>query len=122
MRTAINVTAKNELLLPALDALFPALFPGAYHLAICRGSLLPQYFAGATKFLEKSGKSHIKHTRHKDPVSEETVQKMKNTKIWKLENEFYNFAVKQFNQVKTATLEQKQLQTKFYNYEKVRPK
>ena len=84
--------------------------------------LLPQYFAGATTFLEKSGKSHIKHTRHKDPVSEETVQKMKNTKIWKLENEFYNFAVKQFNQVKTATLEQKQLQTKFYNYEKVRPK
>ena len=47
---------------------------------------------------------------------------MKNTRIWKLENEFYNFAVKQFNQVKTATLEQKQLQTKFYNYEKVRPK
>ena len=47
---------------------------------------------------------------------------MKNTRVWKLENEFYNFAVKHFNAVKTTILEQKQLKTAFYNYEKVRPK
>ena len=84
--------------------------------------LLPQYFSGATKFLQDSGKAHIKHTRHKDPLSEETISKMKNTRVWKLENEFYNFAVKHFNAVKTTILEQKQLKTAFYNYEKVRPK
>ena len=84
--------------------------------------LLPNYFSGATKFLQDSGKAHIKHTRHKDPLSEETINKMKNTRVWKLENEFYNFAVKQFNAVKTTVLEQKQLKTAFYNYEKVRPK
>ena len=47
---------------------------------------------------------------------------MKNTRVWKLENDFYNFALKQFNAVKTSTLEQKSLKTAFYNYEKVRPK
>ena len=47
---------------------------------------------------------------------------MKKTRVWKLENEFYNFALKQFNAVKTSTLEQKSLKTVFYNYEKVRPK
>ena len=47
---------------------------------------------------------------------------MKKTKVWKLENDFYNFAHKQFNAVKASTIEQKQLKTNFYNYEKVRPK
>jgi len=84
--------------------------------------LLPQYFTGATKFLQDSGKAHIKHTRHKDPLSEKTIDKMKKTRVWKLENDFYNFALKQFNSVKTSTLEQKSLKTAFYNYEKVRPK
>ena len=84
--------------------------------------LLPQYFTGASRFLQDSGKAHIKHTRHKDPLQEKTVAKMKKTKVWKLENDFYNFALKQFNAVKASTLEQKQLKTNFYNYEKVRPK
>ena len=84
--------------------------------------LLPRYFSGAKKFLEESGKSHIKHTRHKDPLSEETVNKMKRTKVWKLENEFYNFALKKFHSVKTETFEQKKSKSNFFNYEKVRPK
>jgi len=84
--------------------------------------LLPQFFSGAKQFLEDSGKSHIKHTRHKDPVSEETVSKMKKTKVWQLENDFYNFALKKFNSVKSETFEQKKSQSNFFNYEKVRPK
>ena len=47
---------------------------------------------------------------------------MKSTRIWKLENEFYNFALKQFEALKTITLEQKAAKTLYYNYEKVRPK
>jgi len=84
--------------------------------------LIPNFFKGAKDFLDESGKSHIKRTRHKDEVSEQTSRRMKNTKIWKLENEFYNFALRNFHAVKTTTLEQKRLKTQFYNYEKVRPK
>ena len=47
---------------------------------------------------------------------------MKSTRIWKLENEFYNFALKQFEALKIITLEQKAAKTLYYNYEKVRPK
>ena len=84
--------------------------------------LLPQFFSGAKQFLDDSGKSHIKHTRHKDPLSEETVRKMKKTKVWKLENDFYNFALKKFHSVKTETFEQKKSKSNFFNYEKIRPK
>ena len=82
--------------------------------------LLPHFFSGATQYLQDTGKDHIKHTKHKDPVSEETMRKMKKTKIWKMENEFYNFALKQFNAIKSATLEQHKMKTSFFNYEKVR--
>jgi len=84
--------------------------------------LFPTFFNGATQFLEQSGKAHIKKTRHKDEISEETTDKMKNNKIWKLENEFYKFALRNFHSVKTTTLEQMRMKKHFYNYEKVRPK
>ena len=84
--------------------------------------LLPSFFSGAKTFLSDSGKSHIKHTRHKDPLSEETINKMKRTKVWKMENDFYNFALKKFHAVKIETLEQKKAHSNFFNYEKIRPK
>ena len=85
--------------------------------------LLPQFFQGGTEFLTQSGKSHIKKTRHKDELNEETVRKMKASKVWRLENEFYNFAVKQFQSIKKTVIEQKQMGgATFYNFEKVRPK
>merc|ERR1711915_249579 len=77
-------------------------------------ALLPNFFTGAT--------NHIKKTRHKDELSEETMKKMKSTKIWKLENEFYNFAMKNFRSVRTAVLEQKKSKNNFFKYEKIRPK
>ena len=48
--------------------------------------------------------------------------KMRKTKIWKLENDFYNFAAKHFQSVKKVALEQKSQGREFYNFEKVRPK
>ena len=38
--------------------------------------LLPTFFTGAKEFLQISGKAHIKHTRHKEPLSETTITKV----------------------------------------------
>jgi len=84
--------------------------------------LIPRFFSGATQFLSQSGKSHIKRTRHKDSISDATIHKLTNTKIWKLENEFYNFAIKNFHAVRNTIIEKKKLKSTFYKYEKVRPK
>jgi len=84
--------------------------------------LLPTFFKGADDFLKISGKEHIKNTRHKEGVHQDTVIKMRKTKIWKLENDFYNFAVKHFQAIKRIALEQKKLGRSLYNLEKVRPK
>ena len=37
-------------------------------------------------------------TNHKDPVSEEAKKTLANTKVWRYEYDFYNFAKKIFNQ------------------------
>jgi len=84
--------------------------------------LLPTFFKGADDFLKFSGKEHIKNTRHKEGVHQDTVIKMRKTKIWKLENDFYNFAVKHFQAIKRIALEQNKLGRSLYNLEKVRPK
>jgi len=84
--------------------------------------LLPTFFKGAGEFLKSSGKEHIKHTRHKEGVHQETVAKMRKTRVWKLENDFYNFAAKHFQSVKKIALEQKSQGRQFYNFEKIRPK
>ena len=47
---------------------------------------------------------------------------MRKTKVWKLENDFYNFAVKHFQAVKKTVFEQKEQGKAFYNFEKVRPR
>ena len=53
---------------------------------------------------------------------QDTLIKMRKTKIWKLENDFYNFAAKHFQSVKKVAMEQKSQGREFYNFEKVRPK
>jgi len=82
--------------------------------------LLPTFFTGAKEFLQISGKAHIKHTRHKEPLSETTITKMKKTKIWKIENEFFNFAQKHFNATRSVVLQQKEAKKQYYKYDKVK--
>ena len=83
---------------------------------------------------QESGKEHIKNTRHKEGVHQvvakvfafkkgpillnliliqyiqiaknlqDTLIKMRKTKIWKLENDFYNFAAKHFASVKKVLM------------------
>ena len=40
----------------------------------------------------------IRVTNHKDPISEETKKILSNTKVWRMEYDFYNFAKKIFDQ------------------------
>lgn len=84
--------------------------------------LLPTFFKGTGDFLKESGKEHIKNTRHKEGVHQDTLIKMRKTKIWKLENDFYNFAAKHFASVKKVVMEQKSQGRQFYNFEKIRPR
>ena len=44
--------------------------------------------------------NHIRRTKHKDTVSEATMSVLKNTKIWRAEQDFYDFALAQFNAIK----------------------
>ncbi|XP_023345285.1 heparin sulfate O-sulfotransferase-like isoform X2 [Eurytemora carolleeae] len=80
--------------------------------------LLPQYFAGGVQYLRDTGKAHIKRTKHKDPVSQQTIDKMKRSKVFQLELEFYNFALKHFKYTKKTVTSNKHN----FVYEKVRPK
>ena len=47
------------------------------------------------------GGIHVRKTKQKTPVSKETIEYYKKSKIWRLENEFYQFArgifLKQYN-------------------------
>eukprot|EP00088_Acartia_fossae_P003972 TRINITY_DN11705_c0_g1_i1.p1 TRINITY_DN11705_c0_g1~~TRINITY_DN11705_c0_g1_i1.p1 ORF type:complete len:338 (-),score=22.18 TRINITY_DN11705_c0_g1_i1:527-1462(-) len=85
--------------------------------------LLPEFFHGAVDYLSETGKSHIKRTKHKDPVSEETKKRMQNSAIYRMEFEFYNFALKHFKVMKKMVKSQKANggKTQFV-FEKVRPK
>ena len=58
--------------------------------------------------------------------TEATVAKLKETKVWKMENEFYQFAHSHFNMLKEELSEIARFRAKFgterlYHYEKIRP-
>ncbi len=81
---------------------------------------LPGFFAGATKiFRESSQFRHIRKTRHKENPSEQTLAKMKDTRIWKLENEFYDFANSHFQWLKGEKSHSPG--RSYFHYEKIRP-
>ena len=64
---------------------------------------MPRFFSGAGKMFRSSDKlSHIRKTKHKDPVSDETIRKLESTRVWKMENDFYEFAAAQFNEIKAS--------------------
>jgi heparan sulfate 2-O-sulfotransferase HS2ST1 len=82
---------------------------------------LPTFFRGASKMFTDSGSlKHIRKTKHKDAPSEETIQALQDTKVWKLEQEFYEFALSHFNWLKHEIVQTKG-ETKFH-YEKIRPR
>nr|SVE74258.1 EOG090X088H [Daphnia barbata] len=84
---------------------------------------LPTLFKGALRLYRRGSKSHLRKTNMKIPPKSETVARFKNSTVWQLENEFYEFALKQFEYVKSRTLkpDMSGKEQQFF-YEKIRPK
>lgn len=84
---------------------------------------VPRIFNGSLDLYLHSNKSHLRQTTSKLVPSEETVAAVEKTRVWQMENEFYEFAVDQFQFQKLKMYvpdKKQQLQT--FMYEKVRPK
>nr|SVE91837.1 EOG090X088H [Daphnia sinensis] len=84
---------------------------------------IPNLFKGALKLYRKGSKSHLRKTNMKIPPKAETIARFRNSTVWQLENEFYEFALRQFEHVKSRTLKP-DLSDKGqqFFYEKIRPK
>jgi heparan sulfate 2-O-sulfotransferase HS2ST1 len=91
-------------------------------------SLVPRMFKGAVELYRSGGDAqHIRRTNHKDEPSEATLDEIRESKIYKMEREFYDFAASQFNSVVRDFKQQEDMrlvlgQTNFFHYEKVRPR
>ena len=68
-------------------------------------------------------KSHLRKTITKILPKAETLDYFKNSTVWQLENDFYLFALRQFEAIKAKTLNS-DLSDKGqqFFYEKIRPK
>lgn len=65
---------------------------------------LPQMFTGATAIYDKGTKSHLRKTFNKMGPSSRTIAKIQQSRIWQMENEFYQFALDNFNFIRDKTL------------------
>uniref|UniRef100_H2ZBE7 Heparan sulfate 2-O-sulfotransferase 1 n=1 Tax=Ciona savignyi TaxID=51511 RepID=H2ZBE7_CIOSA len=87
-------------------------------------SIEPRMFKGIIDKFRTGSKSHIRKTIHKEPPSEAALKTIKNTKTYRMEKEFYDFAVRQFQhikQVSTYTDDKGIVQPLYnqYHYEKI---
>ncbi|KAG8555779.1 hypothetical protein GDO81_017810 [Engystomops pustulosus] len=87
---------------------------------------LPRFFRGATELYRSGKKSHLRKTTEKKAPSKETTAKLQQSDIWKMENEFYEFALEQFQFVRAHAVREKDgelyiLSQNFF-YEKIYPK
>ena len=57
---------------------------------------LPRFFRGATNSYDTGVKSHLRRTYNKLPPLQSTIDTLKASQIWKMEQQFYNFALAQF--------------------------
>ncbi|XP_009272520.1 PREDICTED: heparan sulfate 2-O-sulfotransferase 1 [Aptenodytes forsteri] len=87
---------------------------------------LPRFFRGATELYRTGKKSHLRKTTEKKLPTKETIAKLQQSEIWKMENEFYEFALEQFQFVRAHAVREKDgelyiLAQNFF-YEKIYPK
>lgn len=82
-------------------------------------------FKGSLDQYLNSSKSHLRQTTSKLAPKAETIAEIKKSDVWKIENEFYEFALQQFHFTLKAQnkirIQGKNLTQKFF-YEKIRPK
>lgn len=79
-----------------------------------------------TAYFSPGKKSHLRKTTEKKPPTRETIAKLQQSNIWKIENEFYEFALEQFQFVRAHAVREKDgelyvLAQSFF-YEKIYPK
>ncbi|ESO92693.1 hypothetical protein LOTGIDRAFT_175663 [Lottia gigantea] len=87
---------------------------------------LPRFFKGAVQLYNSGRKSHLRKTTKKVTPLPETIEKIHDSKIWAMENEFYEFALQQFHFIKHQTFdlvngEYVEKGNRFM-YEKIRPR
>ncbi|XP_008759717.1 heparan sulfate 2-O-sulfotransferase 1 isoform X1 [Rattus norvegicus] len=88
---------------------------------------LPRFFRGATDLYRTVGKkSHLRKTTEKKLPTKQTIAKLQQSDIWKMENEFYEFALEQFQFMRAHAVREKDgdlyiLAQNFF-YEKIYPK
>ncbi|XP_042696466.2 heparan sulfate 2-O-sulfotransferase 1 isoform X1 [Chrysemys picta bellii] len=87
---------------------------------------LPRFFRGATELYRTGKKSHLRKTTEKKLPTKETIAKLQQSEIWKMENEFYEFALEQFQFVRAHAVREKDgelyILTQNFFYEKIYPK
>ncbi|KAK7502530.1 hypothetical protein BaRGS_00006105, partial [Batillaria attramentaria] len=87
---------------------------------------LPRFFNGATQLFNNGRKSHLRKTLKKYPPLQQTIDKIQQSTIWKMENEFYEFVLEHFHYVKQQTfdiVDGEYLEKGHrYQYEKIRPR
>ncbi|KAL3870337.1 hypothetical protein ACJMK2_038411 [Sinanodonta woodiana] len=87
---------------------------------------LPRFFRGATDLYSNGHHSHLRKTAVKITPKPETIAKIQESTVWKMENEFYEFAVEQFHFIKNQIFEivdgSHVPKGKRFTYEKIRPR
>lgn len=81
---------------------------------------LPRLFKGAMEFLNKSTKLHLRKTVGKVKPSVSTENKIKESIVWKMEEEFYEFARTNFNFLRSKYVMSNGKRQDFM-YEKIKP-
>ncbi|XP_030228280.1 heparan sulfate 2-O-sulfotransferase 1 [Gadus morhua] len=89
-------------------------------------AVLPRFFRGATQLYRTGKKSHLRKTSEKKPLAPETLSRLRQSEVWKMENEFYLFAQDHFHFVRDHAVREKDgvvsvLPQSFF-YEKIYPK
>nr|CAD7401796.1 unnamed protein product [Timema cristinae] len=72
--------------------------------------------------VSSGNKSHLRRTAQKLAPSPETIARIQDSKVWKMENELYQFALEQFTQVRRRVLGTAMDRDQRFMYEKIRPK
>ena len=81
---------------------------------------VPRFFRSTLKtYLQQDGGVRIRKTKVKKPLQRSTVEYFRKSKIWQMENEFYNFVVKRFRYIYKSHQTSKGLMQ--VSYVKVKP-
>lgn len=81
---------------------------------------LPRLFKGAMEIMNKSSELHLRKTKGKIKPLPATVAKFKESIVWKMEEEFYEFALNHFNFLRSKYFMSNGKKQDFM-YEKIKP-